>query len=152
MENRIEKSVELKAPVSRVWRALTDYREFGEWFRVKLDGPFVAGQVSRGHITYPGYEHLKWEAVVQKMESERLFAFTWHPYAVDSKIDYSQETPTLVEFRLEKTTSGTLLKLTESGFDKVPSNRRLEAFRMNNGGWEGQMKNIKNHMAQHPGA
>ena len=80
MKNRIEKRIELKAPVSRVWRALTDYREFGEWFRVKLDGPFVPGQVSRGQITYPGYEHVKWEAVVQKMEPERLFSFTWpHP-------------------------------------------------------------------------
>ena len=152
MENRIEKSVELKAPVSRVWRALTDYREFGEWFRVQLDGPFVAGQVSRGHNSLSWLRALQMGAVVQKIESERLFSFTWHPYAVDSKIDYSQETPTLVEFRLEKTSSGTLLKLTESGFDKVPSNRRLEALRMNNGGWEGQMKNIKNHIAQHAGA
>ena len=101
MTDRIEKRIELKAPISRVWRALTDYREFGEWFRVKLEGPFQPGQVSRGHITYPGYEHLKWEAVVQAMEPERLFSFTWHPYAVDPKIDYSQETPTLVEFRLE---------------------------------------------------
>ena len=92
MEDRIEKRIELKAPVSRVWRALTDYREFGEWFRVKLEGPFVPGQVSRGHITYPGYEHVKWEAVVQKMEPERLFSFTWHPYAVDPKNDYSKET------------------------------------------------------------
>jgi uncharacterized protein YndB with AHSA1/START domain len=148
MDNRIEKRIELKAPVSRVWRALTDHREFGEWFRVKLDGPFVVGQISRGHITYPGYEHLKWEAVVQKMEPERLFSFTWHPYAVDPKIDYSKETPTLVEFRLEKTESGTRLLLTESGFDKIPSDRRLEAFRTNDGGWTAQMKNIESYVAQ----
>jgi uncharacterized protein YndB with AHSA1/START domain len=115
---------------------------------VKLDGPFVPGQISRGHITYPGYEHLKWEAVVQKMEPERLFSFTWHPYAIDPKMDYSKETPTLVEFRLEKTTNGTLLLLTESGFDKIPSDRRLEAFRMNDGGWTEQMKNIESHVAQ----
>jgi uncharacterized protein YndB with AHSA1/START domain len=76
MNDRIEKRVELQAPVSRVWRALTDYREFGEWFRVKLDGPFVAGEVSRGHITHPGYEHVVWEAAVQKMEPEKLFSFT----------------------------------------------------------------------------
>ena len=150
MSDRIEKRIELKAPVSRVWRALTDHREFGAWFRVKLDGPFVPGQVSRGQITYPGYEHLKWEAVVQKMEPERLFSFTWHPYAVDSKADYSQEPPTLVEFRLEKTTSGTLLVLTESGFDKIPSQRRLEAFRMNEGGWTEQMKNIDVYVTQRP--
>ena len=148
MDDRIEKHIELKAPVSRVWCALTDHREFGEWFKVKLDGPFVAGQVSRGHITHPGYEHVKWEAVVQKMEPERLFSFTWHPYAIDSKIDYSKETPTLVEFRLKKTADGTLLVLIESGFDKVPSDRRAEAFRMNDGGWAQQMKNIENHVAQ----
>jgi uncharacterized protein YndB with AHSA1/START domain len=148
MENRIEKSIDLKAPVSRVWRALTDHREFGEWFRVKLDGPFVPGQVSRGQITYPGYEHLKWEAVVQTMDHERLFSFTWHPYAVDPKVDYSEETPTLVEFRLEKTASGTLLRLTESGFDKIPSGRRLEAFRRNDGGWTEQMKSIEGYVAQ----
>jgi uncharacterized protein YndB with AHSA1/START domain len=148
MNNQIEKRIELAAPVSRVWRALTDYREFGEWFRVKLDGPFVAGQVSRGHITYPGYEHVKWEAVVQKMEPERLFSFTWHPYGIDPKIDYSKETPTLVEFRLEKIPTGTLLLLTESGFDKIPADRRAEAFRMNDGGWTEQMKNIEKHVAQ----
>ena len=150
MENRIEKRIELKAPVARVWRALTDYREFGEWFRVKLEGPFVAGQVSRGHITYPGYEHVKWEAVVQKIEPERLFSFTWHPYAVDPNMDYSKETPTLVEFRLEKTANGTLLTLTESGFDRIPSHRRLEAFRMNEGGWAEQIKNVESYVAKKP--
>ena len=150
MENRIEKRIELKAPVSRVWRALTDYREFGEWFLVKLEGPFVPGQVTRGHITYPGYEHLKWEAKVQKMEPERLFSFTWHPYAVDPHVDYSKETPTLVEFRLEKTPGGTLLVLTESGFEKVPSDRRDEAYRMNEGGWSEQMKNIERYVTPKP--
>ncbi len=148
MENRIEKRIELKAPVSRVWRALTDHEEFGKWFRVKLDGPFVPGQISIGHITYPGYEHVKWEAVVQKMEYERLFSFTWHPYAVDPGLDYSKEEPTLVEFRLEKSASGTLLLLTESGFDQVPIGRRLEAFRRNDGGWTEQMKNIEKHVVQ----
>lgn len=148
MNDCIEKRIELKAPVSRVWRALTDHGEFGEWFRVKLDGPFVPGQVSRGHITYPGYEHLKWEALVQKMEPERFFSFTWHPYAVDPEADYSDETPTLVEFTLEKTTHGTLLLVKESGFDKIPSNRRLEAFRMNDGGWTEQMKNIEAYVAR----
>jgi len=150
MDDRIEKRIELKASVSRVWRALTDYREFGEWLRVKLESPFVAGQVSCGHITYPGYEHVKWEAVVQKMEPERLFSFTWHPYAVDPQTDYSKETPTLVEFRLEKTEQGTLLLLTESGFDKIPAARRAEAFRRNEGGWAEQMKNIESYVAPKP--
>src|SRR5438128_2361793 len=150
MNDCIEKTIELSAPVSRVWRALTDHREFGTWFRVRLDGPFVPGQVSRGQITYPGFEHVRWEAIVQKMEPERLFSFTWHPYAVDPKKDYSDETPTLVEFRLEKIPSGTRLLVTESGFDKIPSDRRAEAFRMNDGGWTQQMKNIEKHVAQTP--
>ena len=148
MQNKIEKRIELKAPVSRVWRALTDYREFGDWFRVKLERPFVAGQESRGNITYPGYEHVVWTAVVQKMEPERLFSFTWHPYAVDPSVNYSKETPTLVEFRLEKAGSGTLLVLTESGFDNIPAERRSEAFRRNDGGWTEQMKNIEAHVTQ----
>ena len=147
MTNQIEKQIELKAPVARVWRALTDHREFGQWFRVKLDGPFVPGQVSRGHITHPGYEHVRWEAVVVRMEPETLFSFSWHPYAVDPKVDYSKETPTLVEFRLQKIPTGTLLTLTESGFDKIPAERRAEALRMNDGGWTAQMKNIESHVA-----
>ena len=147
MNNRIEKRIELKAPVSRVWRALTDYREFGEWFRVRLDGPFVPGQVSRGQITYPGYEHVKWGAVVQKMEPERLFSFTWH-HSHDPNPDISKEPTTLVEFRLEKTEAGTLLTLTESGFENLQDNLRLEAFRRNDGGWTEQMKNIERYVAQ----
>lgn len=147
MSDRIEKGIELKASVSRVWRALTDYREFGEWFRVKVDGPFKPGMVSHGQVTYPGYEHLKWEAVVQKMEPERLFSFTWHPAGIDPKRDYSKETPTLVEFKLETTAKGTLLVVTESGFDKVPADRRQEAFRMNEGGWETQIHNIETYVA-----
>jgi uncharacterized protein YndB with AHSA1/START domain len=152
MGDRIEKRIELKAPVSRVWRALTDYREFGEWFRVKLDGPFVEGQVSRGTMTYPGYEHVKWEAIIQKIEPERLFSFTWpHPKSFDASNytgDYSNDPRTLVEFSLEKTGNGTLLVLTESGFDQLPGDLRLEAFRRNEGGWTEQMKNIENYVAK----
>jgi uncharacterized protein YndB with AHSA1/START domain len=147
MSNVIEKQIELKAPVSRVWRALTDHNEFGEWFRVKLEGPFVPGQVSRGNILYPGYEHLTWEATVKKMEPEKLFSFTWHPYAVDLKTDYSKEPTTLVEFKLEPKGGGTLLTLTESGFDALPKERAFEAFRSNEGGWTIQMKNIERHVS-----
>jgi uncharacterized protein YndB with AHSA1/START domain len=144
----IEKRIELKAPISRVWRALTDHMEFGQWFRVKLDGPFVVGEKSTGNITYPGYEHLRWEAIVQKMDPERLFSFTWHPYAVDPKVDYSKEPPTLVEFRVTSIKDGTLVVVRESGFDKIPAARRDEAFRMNEGGWAEQMKNIERHVTQ----
>jgi uncharacterized protein YndB with AHSA1/START domain len=148
MSDRIEKTIELRAPLSRVWRALTDHHEFGQWFRVRLDGPFVPGQVSRGRITYPGYEHLRWEAVVQKMDPERLFSFTWHPYAVDPNTDYSGEPSTLVEFTLQPTATGTLLRVVESGFDKLPRNRRDEAFRMNEGGWSIQVENVAQYLKQ----
>jgi len=141
--DRIEKRIEMNAPPARVWRALTDYEEFGEWFRVKLESPFVPGKSVRGRITYPGYEHLTMEVVVRRMEPERLFSFHWHPYAVDPKVDYSKEPPTLVEFRLEKTATGTSLFVTESGFESIPAARRAEAFRMNSGGWTEQLKNIE---------
>ncbi len=149
MADRIEKRIELKAPVSRVWRALTDYREFGEWFRVNLEGPFVPGQVSRGQITYPGYEHIKWQAIVQKMEPERLFSFTW-PHSFEPDADIFKEPTTLVKFRLEKTATGTLLTLTESGFDNLPATIRDESFRRNDGGWAEQMKNVENYVAPKP--
>lgn len=148
--DRIEKRMEINAPVARVWRALTDYREFGAWFRVKLEGPFKPGEEARGQITWPGYEHLTWWAVIQDMEPEQYFAFTWHPYAVDPNVDYSEETPTLVEFRLEKTPTGTLLLLTESGFDDLPDARRGEAFLRNDHGWTQQTKNIEEYVAQNP--
>ncbi len=145
MSDRIEKSIAIAAPVERVWRALTDHEEFGAWFRVKLDGPFVLGELSRGRITYAGYEHLKWEARVVAMEAPRLFAFTWHPYAVDPDKDYSADPQTRVEFRLEPDGEGTNLTVTESGFESLPAERRDEALRMNTGGWETQVKNVKAH-------
>lgn len=144
--DRIEKEIDIKAPVSRVWKALTDYREFGTWFRVNLEGPFVPGETARGNITHPGYEHVMMEVVVQKMEPERYFSFTWHPYAIDPGEDYSQEEPTLVEFTLIETAKGTRVRVVESGFDKIPARRRDEAFRMNEDGWAAQIKNIKNHV------
>lgn len=147
MTDRIEKSIELHAPVERVWRALTDFVEFGQWFRVELEGPFAPGELSRGRITYPGYEHLRWEAKIVKMERPRLFSFTWHPYAVEPDVDYSQEPSTLVEFRLEPTASGTRLVVVESGFDALPADRRAEALRMNEGGWEVQIRNVQAHVA-----
>jgi uncharacterized protein YndB with AHSA1/START domain len=154
MEDAIEKRIELKASVSRVWRALTDYREFGEWFRVALEGPFVVGQTTRGRCLYPGYEHLLWEAAVVKMEPERLFSFTWPvPKSLDKadyRPDYTGEPRTLVEFRLEKTADGTLLILTESGFSRLPDDRRQTAFRGNEGGWTLQMMNIEAYVSQNP--
>jgi uncharacterized protein YndB with AHSA1/START domain len=146
MTDRIEKQIDINAPVSRVWQALTNHVEFGEWFRVRLDGPFVAGQESTGHITHPGYEHVRWHAVVEAIEPERLFSFRWHPYAIERDVDYSDESPTLVEFTLEPIASGTRLRVVESGFDRIPAGRRPEALRMNTRGWEAQMTNIQKHV------
>jgi uncharacterized protein YndB with AHSA1/START domain len=146
MDDRIEKRLEIAAPLSRVWRALTDSQQFGEWFLVRMDGPFVAGQPIGGQITHPGYEHVRMEIVIGRIEPETYFSFTWHPYSVDPKVDYSTEEPTLVEFRLEQLASGTLLKVTESGFEKVPAARRAEAFLRNDSGWAQQMKNIETYV------
>jgi uncharacterized protein YndB with AHSA1/START domain len=145
--DRIEKSIELTAPVSTVWQALTDYRQFGEWFHVKVESPFVPGQKARGHMTYPDYEHIVWEVMIEKMVPETLFSFTWHPYAIDPKKDYSNETPTLVDFKLQKTTQGTLLSLCESGFSMIPLERQAEALRMNEHGWEVQLSNIEKYVS-----
>jgi len=146
MTDRIEKSIDIAAPPERVWRALTDFEEFGAWFRVRLEGPFVVGELSRGQITYPGYEHVKWHARVVAMEPPSLFVFTWPPNAVDPDRDYSDEEWIRVEFRLEPAGDGTRLTVTESGVDKLPPERRDEALRSNEGGWEEQMKNVKAHV------
>jgi uncharacterized protein YndB with AHSA1/START domain len=145
--DRIEKQIELRAPRSRVWRALTDSKEFGTWFRVNLEDAFVVGKRVRGAITYPGYEHVTMDVIVERMDAERLFSFRWHPHAVDPKFDYSSEPTTLVEFRLEDTADGTKLTVIESGFDRIPPGRRDEAFRMNSRGWDGQVENLRLHVA-----
>ena len=150
MSDRIEKQIDIKASVARVWRAIADYREFGTWFRVAMENPFVAGKEARGRITYPGKEHLVMTVTVQRIEPERLLSFTWHPYAVDPNTDYSAEPPTLVEFILEPIADGTRLTVVESGFDALPPHRRDLAFRMNEGGWAIQVQNIAQHVAAKP--
>jgi uncharacterized protein YndB with AHSA1/START domain len=146
--DRIEKKVVLRAPRSRVWRAIANAEEFGIWFLVKLEGAFKEGATIRGKIAYPGYEHLTMEMRVERIEPESYFAYRWHPYAVDPSVDYSSEPTTLVEFRLEDTDGGTLMTIVESGFDRIPLDRRAEAFRMNEGGWAQQAKNIERHVTQ----
>lgn len=144
--DRIEKHVVLRAPRARVFRALTDAAEFGQWFRVKLQGQFIVGERIRGHITHPGYEHLKMEALVERIAPEHAFAFRWHPYAVDPQVDYETEPMTLVEFHLTDAPEGTALTVIESGFDKIPAARRDEAFRMNSSGWAKQVENLQRHV------
>ena len=145
--DRIERSIEIAAPRARVWRALADAQEFGSWFGVNLQGQaFAPGARVRGNITHPGYEHLVFEVRVERIEAERLLSFYWHPYAIDPQADYAQEEPTLVRFTLEDAPGGrTLLTVVESGFDRVPAARRLEAFRMNSAGWDAQVVNIARH-------
>ena len=146
--DRIEKTVTLTAPRARVWQAIADARQFGEWFRVRLDGEFAVGATIRGNITYPGYEYITMEVVVEQMEPERFFSYRWHPYAIDPKVDYSPEPMTLVEFTLEDAPGGTRLTIVESGFDRVPLSRRAEAFRMNGDGWSEQMQNIERYVSR----
>lgn len=147
MADRIVKTVELKAPISRVWRALADHNEFGQWFRVKLDGPFVAGTVSIGRMTYPGYEHYPWLATVEKVEHERLLSFRWHHFDEKSGVPVAEQPTTLVEFRVEPIAEGTRLTITESGFEAIPDPRRLEVLRGNTEGWNIQANNIAAHVS-----
>ena len=145
--DRIEKQIKLNNPRSRVWRALTDAKQFGSWFGVDLQGAIVPGAAIRGQITSKGYEHLYFEMVVESMDPERFFSFRWHPYAIDPNVDYSREPMTLVAFILEEVDGGTVLRVVESGFDAIPASRRVTAFEMNSKGWTGQMTNIQKYLA-----
>ena len=142
----IRKEIHLRAPRTRVWKALADAEEFGTWFGMKLEGRFVPGQPVFGRITHPDYQHIHLEMRIERMEPESLFSYRWHPYPMDAARDYSKEPMTLVEFRLEATEGGTLLKVVESGFDRLPPDRRDEAFRMNDAGWAGQLPRIERHV------
>jgi uncharacterized protein YndB with AHSA1/START domain len=144
--DRIEKRIRLNASRSRVWRALADSKEFGKWFRVVLEGQFKPGARVRGHVTHPGYEHLPFELEIERMEPERLLSWRWHPAAIEAGVDYSKEPTTLVVFELADDGGGTLLTVVESGFDRIPPERRAQAFRMNEDGWAHQMKNIEQYL------
>lgn len=157
--DRIEKKILLKAPLPRVWRALSDSTQFGTWFGMKFDGPFLPGVSMRGVIVptkmnpevanaQKKYEGIPFEIKIEQMEPERLFSFRWHPGAVEPGIDYSKEPTTLVAFALEATPDGVLLTLTESGFDAIPLDRRAQAFASNEQGWSIQMTLIEAYLAQ----
>ena len=148
--DRIEKQIVLKAPRSRVWRALTDTREFSQWFGVNMTGEFRAGERTAGRVTKPGYDHLTMETWVERVEPETLFSFRWHPFAIERGVDYSEEATTTVEFRLEEVPGGTRLTVTETGFQRLPAVRRGPAHRANSGGWDAQLQNIERHVAEHP--
>lgn len=157
--DRIEKKILLRAPRKRVWRALTDSKEFGTWFGMKFDGPFSPGAAMRGVIVptqvnaevakaQKPYEGLPFEITIERMEPERLFSFRWHPNAVERGVDYSAEPTTLIEFLLEEVENGVLLTVTESGFDRIPLARRAKAFTANEQGWGMVVKLIEEYLVQ----
>ena len=146
--DRIERQIMINAPRSRVWQALTTAEEFGDWFGVVLQGKvFSAGARVQGQVTYPGYEHVVFDIMIERLEPPQLFSWRWHPFAVEPNVDYSLEPTTLVSFELREVEGGTLLSVVESGFDQIPVSRRDEAFRMNDSGWAEQMQNIEKHVA-----
>ena len=146
--DKIEKKTVLKAPLAPVWQAISRASEFGAWFRLALEGEFVEGASIRGRITHPGYEHLTAELFIEAIRAPTYFAYRWHPYAVDPRIDYASEPTTLVELELREVPDGTELTLRESGFDRIPPGRRPEAFRMNEQGWSAQLHNVAEYVAR----
>jgi len=143
--DRIEKRRVLRAPPARVWRAISNAREFGTWFGVELSGEFAPGRAVQGKVTYQGKD-VTFAFQIERMEPERLLSFRWHPFAIDPAIDYAREPTTLVELAITPAPEGTLLTVTESGFDQIPITRRAKAFAMNDGGWAEQMQNIARHV------
>lgn len=158
VSDSIRKRVVLQAPLERVWRAISDHREFGAWFGVRVDTPFTPGTRVTGVVTpttvdpqvaeaQKQVEGTPWSITVDRVEPMRLFSFRWHPYAVDPDVDYSDEPTTLVTFELRGTPEGTELTITESGFDAIPLQRRAEAFSADSGGWDAQSKLIAKYLA-----
>ena len=146
-DDEIVKTVELKAPISQVWKALTDHEEFGQWFRVKLDQPFAVDGKSTGQMTHPGHEDVPWVAYIERMDSERVFSFLWYD-SDDGLTEQTEHQPGIsVEFRLEEIPEGVRLTIKESGFSALPDPRRIEIMRSNVEGWELQAKNLAEHLS-----
>lgn len=146
--DRIEKRILLRAPLSRVWRALSDSDQFGQWFGVILNGPFTPGARLQGRVTHKGYENHPFEITIERVEPERLLSWRWHPHAIKTDVDYSAEPTTLVVFELKELSDGTLLTVVESGFDGIPVARRLEAYRGNEQGWSLQMTSVEKYVSE----
>ena len=156
--DRIEKKVLLHAPRERVWHAISDSKQFGNWFGVAFDGPFAPDKRMIGKIVpttvdpevaklQEPHRGTAFEFAVERIEPQRIFSFRWHPYAVEKGVDYSKEPSTLVMFELQEVAEGTMLTVTESGFDRIPIERRAKAFAANDGGWSHQMKLIEKYLA-----
>ena len=147
-QDKIVKVVDLKAPITRVWQAITDHKQFGEWFQVRLDQPFVVGRTTTGQITVPGYEHMKWTSITETLEPESLFVFSWPPGDLDPDTQYDPDAKVMVEFKFEPTSTGTRLTITESGFLQFPDTKRLEILRANTEGWDAQAENINRYVTK----
>ncbi len=141
-ENSIEREIEINAPLAKVWDALTDANLFGQWFGANMHSQFVAGKTTKARNTSKGFE-MDMEFYIKEIKPQHYFSYAWHPFPLDQTFDYSKEEPTLVEFHLEETAKGTLVKVKESGFNQITASRRAEAFRMHSGGWEAQLRNIE---------
>ncbi len=159
--DRIEKKILLRAPLTRVWRALSDSTEFGTWFGMKFNGPFAPGAVMRGTIVptkvnadvakaQKEYEGMPFEITIERMDPEKLFSFRWHPFAIERGVDYSAEPTTLIEFTLEEVPDGTMVTVTESGFDQIPLARRAKAFTANEQGWGMVVKLLEEYLVHAP--
>ena len=144
MTDRIEKTTLIRAPIDKVWRAISDFREFGAWFKVDLDQPFVEGERSTGKMTYPGFEGFPWLAWVTVVDEPHRLAFEWTP-GEEVPEDPGTAPRTLVEFRLQPEGDGTRLHIVESGFDALPKGMRESALRSNNEGWDIQTENLRRH-------
>jgi uncharacterized protein YndB with AHSA1/START domain len=147
LENSIECQIEIKAPISKVWEALTNAELFGQWFGATFHSSFVVGQTTKAKNTSKGFE-MEMEFIIKEIKPQSYFAYAWHPFPIDRTLDYTKEEPTLVEFHLEKTATGTLVKVKESGFNNVTLSRRVEAFKMHSGGWDAQLKNIEAYLVE----
>ena len=145
MTDSITKTTHVRAPLDRVWRAISDHREFGEWFRVALDQPFEAGTESTGKMTYPGYEGYPWRAQVVAVEEPHRLAYEWVPGSDGGDDEFNAGLRTTVEFQLQEEGDGTRVTITETGFDKVPEARRESALRDNTGGWDEQADTLREY-------
>jgi uncharacterized protein YndB with AHSA1/START domain len=146
--DRIERQIVVKAPRSRVWRALSDAKQFGAWFGIKIDGAFAPGAHVHGQISFSPHQQVIVDFAIERMDPESRFSYRWHPYAIEPGVDYSSEPMTLVEFHLEEVAEGTQIKVVESGFDHIPLARRAEALRMNNAGWDEQLEKLAGYVAE----
>jgi uncharacterized protein YndB with AHSA1/START domain len=161
VSDRIEKQILVRAPHARVWKALTDSREFGSWFGMRVNGPFAPGATLHGTITgttvdpeiakaQSAHEGVAFDIIVERIDPQRLFSFRWHPFAIDRTVDYSKEPTTLVTFELNEADGGVLVRLTESGFDTIPLERRAAAFAANEGGWSVMVGILAKYAEQQP--